>query len=1802
MFTIVIPAALQDEAQLVVRLLLKPGTPAAWLDQQVDIVAWVLVKPAGRQRSTWLSCLEVHSVQLVAAAAGEAGLGGSESLQGKQQQQQQCAEAAEGAQDLRQLRAGKRQKCCHVTARVAAKSPLLSTSGTRFFMAELGKHSVQNCYTSCPDGSGGGELRASLLVSRADALAWHAFLRQGRAYAFPALQTGEGRAYAFAALQTGKVSAQSAISMQRARVESAAEHGALRTRSRCQRVNGCYGRVCVRLVAALQIGEPGFAGAARADPVTGRTLRCCDRTRTARSGAALTLASLSIVVHCPLRARYCPPLADWHERQAGAGAVCGKQGRAEGVRGARRRRADGGFVPLVVLMCFRSGDGGRSSSLADTVTTPWSGSEHTSSAMQTHSTHPSGSASSSGGAGEGARVSYLAAALSAPPDAVHYAGVITHTRVLGIEGLYRLDDSFKSDVLLPPPACDAAPPAQLFMQLYPCATLGAGLRVGAAVLIQNVHPVRLWGKLEGFGACLRTSYEASALHQRRLHAMRRCSAMRTRVDANAIAGRLSPDYPLTRVICIQHSCQKRSQCFVALGADSHITSWQQPATRTLSSLVYPINSCHRSLLRVNKQVQSFSPKPPADAPYAPLYFNKGESSLQRVAWRYRLRAALGAKLAPALRSQGAARTQLEAWLLDVAALNCSTTAAAAPSCCSGAARGRCGSSSSGGPTAAGAGRGGGGSGEPTAAGAGRGGSGSGGACACGGGASSCVAASGVRPAGSTQNGSSTGSGSRRGGAGATSGGGGGGGGGGARKRNVYDEFLSHGADTCPAASAGTAAAAEHCGCADAERCCCAATERCCLHSSVNLAAPQWAAARPSLRSGSSGGGGDGVNWPVLPTLAQLLVLARVRALAALDDDEHQQGRGAGRGVAPGVASVRTPLSQLFAHPCAALGWLSVTPLGGGGARAAQLWLHDATASVQVLLLSAAGAALEIRSDDCGGRQSGAVAVTRGVHPAFFCKCGMCAFEEEDVCSGVKCSLSSGHAAADWRTYDKHKSFTARCHRPSRAAAAGADACNCACAHPMLSAAVHDPLSRDASRIGTLSAACRHRAPDAPSAACVCCCLDALDVVTEMVLLRGGGGGGGDSAAAAAEVDGVRQYVVTSLSSLEQCPVPDARPAATAAAAAAAAAAPTLAATAGGAAHGRNGSAHHRTAGDGGSDRPSAAAAHMHSSAQHFNDSAPQQQSDVAQHNGDAASISSSARGDDDAVISVRAALRARADASGEARLAPPHARESVAVRGLLHSVAFRNKLPSAARAQARGSGGGAHEAAAAAGGQVRVMRRRRSTCLLSKNQLHEEYKRNDKRAALSEPVHDAMAGRQLCLKLTGLASPDVVSVYLDAVPSCWPAGMVPGVSVVEVRGLCRRLANKWRNMYLVSSSESGAACASTVRVVHLCTPAPPAGRVAHDWQHLPPAKCPCCSLLLRVCLVQVQIASLTHPSPLVPSRVLTDAAGDGDAQLRAYTRIADLVAPHALDYSLHRVCVTVSSVDSVKVAKVNGKADSRPCAAIQRLRDRVVDSVKPFGARSFGSSGSGAAAVAKWEAIGTVQDGTGRAHVLVDGPCVVELLRLTPAQRQGQGLGGGHCVERCCRSCRSWRQWQRQRRRRRGDGRTGGRGALWRVRPQAGDELHARAHAVARWLQASMHLKVYRDSDVQDVCCRHGVGNRLVLLNIHEDMSMTAVLSVQRSQRAQSTPILTSRVRVRRRVHGECWRDTVDTGQAKLSVFAHPKLFLKVLALEDMDVPASQHARRETNRILDRLRSQLQEAADDSGAATKKQKTWWKWM
>jgi hypothetical protein len=42
------------------------------------------------------------------------------------------------------------------------------------------------------------------------------------------------------------------------------------------------------------------------------------------------------------------------------------------------------------------------------------------------------------------------------------------------------------------------------MQMSSCSVLGAGLRVGANIAIHNAHLIYLHGKLEGFGACIRT--------------------------------------------------------------------------------------------------------------------------------------------------------------------------------------------------------------------------------------------------------------------------------------------------------------------------------------------------------------------------------------------------------------------------------------------------------------------------------------------------------------------------------------------------------------------------------------------------------------------------------------------------------------------------------------------------------------------------------------------------------------------------------------------------------------------------------------------------------------------------------------------------------------------------------------------------------------------------------------------------------------------------------------------------------------------------------------------------------------------------------------------------------------------------------------------------------------------------------------------------------------------------------------------------------------------------------------------------
>ncbi|CAM9346916.1 unnamed protein product [Chrysoparadoxa australica] len=82
---------------------------------------------------------------------------------------------------------------------------------------------------------------------------------------------------------------------------------------------------------------------------------------------------------------------------------------------------------------------------------------------------------------------------TAKPDSVDYEGEVTAYK--SIRGLLTLDGREH---------------LKLFMQLYPCHQLGAGLRMGAKVRLRNVHPVYLWGQLEGFGCCCRSSYHVIA--------------------------------------------------------------------------------------------------------------------------------------------------------------------------------------------------------------------------------------------------------------------------------------------------------------------------------------------------------------------------------------------------------------------------------------------------------------------------------------------------------------------------------------------------------------------------------------------------------------------------------------------------------------------------------------------------------------------------------------------------------------------------------------------------------------------------------------------------------------------------------------------------------------------------------------------------------------------------------------------------------------------------------------------------------------------------------------------------------------------------------------------------------------------------------------------------------------------------------------------------------------------------------------------------------------------------------------------
>jgi hypothetical protein len=99
---------------------------------------------------------------------------------------------------------------------------------------------------------------------------------------------------------------------------------------------------------------------------------------------------------------------------------------------------------------------------------------------------------------------------------VHYVGVISRVAPLGLRGLYELDGPEKlkvrGDILHLFHLDNAADffASQIFFQLYPCSEFGAGLRAGARVRLWHMHPVYLWGRLQGYGACLHSSYHVDS--------------------------------------------------------------------------------------------------------------------------------------------------------------------------------------------------------------------------------------------------------------------------------------------------------------------------------------------------------------------------------------------------------------------------------------------------------------------------------------------------------------------------------------------------------------------------------------------------------------------------------------------------------------------------------------------------------------------------------------------------------------------------------------------------------------------------------------------------------------------------------------------------------------------------------------------------------------------------------------------------------------------------------------------------------------------------------------------------------------------------------------------------------------------------------------------------------------------------------------------------------------------------------------------------------------------------------------------
>ncbi|CAM9484058.1 unnamed protein product, partial [Laminaria digitata] len=155
---------------------------------------------------------------------------------------------------------------------------------------------------------------------------------------------------------------------------------------------------------------------------------------------------------------------------------------------------------------------------------------------------------------------------------------------------------------------------------------------------------------------------------------------------------------------------------------------------------------------------------------------------------------------------------------------------------------------------------------------------------------------------------------------------------------------------------------------------------------------------------------------------------------------------------------------------------------------------------------------------------------------------------------------------------------------------------------------------------------------------------------------------------------------------------------------------------------------------------------------------------------------------------------------GGPRVASFHERESVTVTGLLREVGFRSTSTTF------GAGAGA----ARTGQKVAAGNRTESG---------------------SVDMFDMLSRTKMQLCVTLEQGADRVCVYLSLRRECWPAGMIPGYSTVQVEGVCRKLTGNGKSVYLAVSRSGG----GTVKVLSLALPPPPPYVPVLGWSSPAPA-------------------------------------------------------------------------------------------------------------------------------------------------------------------------------------------------------------------------------------------------------------------------------------------------------------------------------------------------------------------------------